>query len=68
VLGVHPVVIKAPRSHQSRPAMNVYEKASAEDIRAGLRVVSEKLLGERLATKEFATTTPKQSPKTESAA
>jgi len=36
-------------------AMNVYDKASAEDIRAGLRVVSKKLLGSDLLPKGFAT-------------
>jgi len=38
--------------------MNVYDKASVEDIRAGLRVASKKLLGGDLLP-----TTPKQPEK-----
>jgi len=34
--------------------MNVYDKASAEDIRAGLRVASKQLLGSDVTTKGFA--------------
>lgn len=47
--GVHPVVVR-DTLHQSKVdlAMNVYDKASDEDIRAGLKVVSQKLLGSDL--------------------
>jgi hypothetical protein len=51
---VHPVVIKDTLGHSKVDlAMNVYDKASAEDIRAGLRVVSKKLLGSDLLPKDF---------------
>ena len=44
--GVHPVVIKDTHHHTKVDlAMNVYHKASAEDIRDGLRVVTRALLG-----------------------
>jgi len=43
--GIHPVVIKDVLGHSKvELAMNVYDKASADDIRAGLRVVSRNLL------------------------
>jgi integrase len=52
--GVHPVVVR-DTLHQSRVdlAMNVYDKASAEDIRDGLRVVTKKLLGSDLLPKDL---------------
>lgn len=52
--GVHPAVVR-DTLHQSKVdlAMNVYDKASAEDIRAGLRVVSKKLLGSDLLPKDL---------------
>lgn len=49
-------------------AMNVYDKASGEDIRAGLKVVSQKLLGSNLLAKDLLPATPKQSVGNESAA
>jgi len=49
-------------------AMNVYDKASAEDIRAGLRVASKKLLGRDLLPNDLLPTTPKQPEEGESAA
>jgi integrase len=67
--GVHPVVIKDTLGHSKVDlAMNVYDKASAEDIRAGLRVVSKKLLGSDLLPKDLLPATPKQSERDESAA
>ena len=67
--GVHPVVIKDTLGHSKVDlAMNVYDKASAEDIRAGLRVVSKKLLGSDLLPKDLLPTTPKQSERDDSAA
>jgi hypothetical protein len=48
--------------------MNVYDKASAEDIRAGLRVVSKKLLGSDLLPTDLLPSTPKQPEGSESAA
>jgi len=67
--GVHPVVIKDTLGHSKVDlAMNVYDKASAEDIRAGLRVVSKKLLGNDLLPKDLLPTTPKESGAGESAA
>ena len=48
--------------------MNVYDKASAEDIRAGLRVASKKLLGSDLLPKDLLPTVPKQPEASESAA
>src|ERR1700730_9321863 len=54
--GVHPVVIKDTLGHSKVDlAMNVYDKASTEDIRAGLRIASKKMLGSDFATKGFAT-------------
>jgi hypothetical protein len=62
--GVHPVVIKDTLGRSKVDlSMNVYDKASAEDIRAGLRVVSKKLLGSDLLP-----VTPKQADGSESAA
>jgi len=49
-------------------AMNAYDKASAEDIRAGLRVASKKLLGSDLLPKDLLPTAQKQSDTDESAA
>jgi hypothetical protein len=47
--GVHPVVIKDTLHHRKVDlAMNVYDKSSSEDIRAGLKVMSQKLLGSDL--------------------
>ena len=67
--GVHPVVIKDTLHHSKVDlAMNVYDKASAEDIRAGLRVASEKLLGRDLLPNDLLPTTPKQPEEGESAA
>jgi hypothetical protein len=67
--GVHPVVIKDTLGHSKVDlAMNVYDKASAEDIRAGLRVVSKKLLGSGLLPKDLLPTTPKHGESDESAA
>jgi hypothetical protein len=44
--GLHPVVIKDTLHHTKvDPALNVYDKASTEDIRAGLKVASKELLG-----------------------
>lgn len=58
--GVHPVVIKDTPGHSKvNLAMNVCDKASAEDIRAGLRVVSKKLLGSDLLPKNLLPSTPK---------
>jgi hypothetical protein len=52
--GVHPVVIKDTLHHSKVDlAMNVYDKASSEDIRAGLRIVSKKLLGSDLLPKNL---------------
>jgi hypothetical protein len=67
--GVHPVVVR-DTLHHSRVdlAMNVYDKASAEDIRAGLRVVSQKLLGSDLLPKDLLPATPKPGKGSESAA
>jgi hypothetical protein len=48
--------------------MNVYDKASAEDIREGLRVVSKKLLGSDLLPKDLLPATQNQSDTGESAA
>jgi integrase len=67
--GVHPVVIKDTLHHSKVDlAMNVYDKASAEDIRAGLRVVSKKLLGSDLLRKDLLPTAPEESEGGESAA
>jgi len=67
--GVHPVVIKDTLGHSKVDlAMNVYDKASAEDIRAGLRVVSKKLLGSDLLPRDLLPATPKQGESDESAA
>jgi site-specific recombinase XerD len=67
--GVHPVVIKDTLHHSKVDlAMNIYDKASAEDIRAVLRVVSKKLLGSDLLPKDLLPATPKQDERSESAA
>jgi site-specific recombinase XerD len=67
--GVHPVVIKDTLGHSKVDlAMNVYDKASVEDIRAGLRVASKKLLGSDLLPKDLLPATPKQPEGSESAA
>jgi integrase len=67
--GVHPVVIKDTLHHSKVDlAMNVHDKASAEDIRAGLRVVSKKLLGSDLLPNDLLPTTPKHPEGSESAA
>ena len=52
--GVHPVVIKDTLGHSKVDlAMNVYDKASAEDIRAGLRVACKSLMGSDLLPKNL---------------
>jgi len=56
------------RNHTNELAMNVYDKASAEDIHAGLRVASKKLLGRDLLPKGLLPATPKQGERSESAA
>jgi integrase len=67
--GVHPVVNEDTLGHSKVDlAMNVYDKASAEDIRAGLRVASKKLLGRDLLPNDLLPTTPKQPEEGESAA
>jgi integrase len=67
--GVHPVVIKDTLGHSKVDlAMNVYDKASTEDVRAGLRVVSKKLLGSDLLPKDLLPATPKPNKGSESAA
>lgn len=59
--GVHPVVIKDTLGHSKVDlAMNVYDKASAEDIRAGLRLASKKLLGSDLLPKDLLPSSLKQ--------
>ena len=67
--GIHPVVVRYTL-HQSKVdlAMNVYDKSSSEDIRAGLRVVSEKLLGSDLLPKNLLPATPKPNEGGEDAA
>ena len=59
--GVHPVVIK-DTLHHSRVdlAMNVYDKATPQGTCAGLKVVSQKLLGSDLLPKDLLPTTPKE--------
>ena len=60
--GIHTVVIKDTLPHSKVDlAMNVYDKASAEDIRAGLRVASKKLLGTDLLAKDLLPSTPSPS-------
>jgi hypothetical protein len=49
-------------------AVNVYDKASTEDIRAGLKVVSQKLLGSDLLPNDLLPTAQKQPEDGESAA
>ena len=67
--GVHPVVIKDILGHSKVDlAMNVYDKASAEDIRDGLRVVTKKLLGSDLLPKDLLPATQKHPEGNESAA
>jgi integrase len=67
--GVHPVVVRDTLSHSKVDlAMNRYDKASTEDIRAGLKVASKKLLGSDLLPKDLLPATPKQSEGSESAA
>ena len=67
--GVHPVVIKDTLHHSKVDlAMNVYDKSSPEDIRAGLQVVSKKLLGSDLLPKDLLPITPKRADGNESAA
>ena len=48
--------------------MNTYDKASNEDIRAGLRVASKKLLGRDLLPNDLLPTTARQLEGSESAA
>ncbi len=67
--GVHPVVIKDTLGHSRVDlAMNVYDKASEEDIRAGLRVASRKLLGSDLLPKDLLPAAAKQGETDETAA
>ncbi len=67
--GVHPVVIKDTLGHSKVDlAMNTYDKASNEDIRAGLRVASKKLLGRDLLPNDLLPTTARQLEGSESAA
>jgi hypothetical protein len=64
-----PVVIKDTLHHSKVDvAMNVYDKASAEDIRAGLKVVTKKLLRSDLLPKDLLPAAPKQAEAIESAA
>ena len=48
--------------------MNVDDKATPEDIRAGLKVMSQKLLGSDLLPKDLLPAAPKQSQGSEGAA
>jgi len=67
--GVHPVVIKDTLHHSKVDlAMNVYDKASPEDIRAGLKVMSQKLLGSDLLPKNLLPAAPKPNEGGEDAA
>jgi len=67
--GVHPVVIKDTLHHSKVDlAMNVYDKSSPEDIRAGLKVMSQKLLGSDLLPKNLLPATSEQPEGNESAA
>ena len=67
--GVHPVVVRDTLGHRKVDlAMNVYDKASAEDIRSGLRIVSNKLLGSDLLPSDLLPSTPKPSEGDEDAA
>jgi hypothetical protein len=67
--GVHPVVIKDTLHHSKVDlAMNVYDRSSAEDIGAALKVVSQKLLGSNLLPKDLLPSTPKPDEGSESAA
>jgi len=67
--GIHPVVIKDTLHHSKVDlAMNVYDKASPEDIREGLRVVTKKLLGSDLLPKDLLPATPKRPEGSDSAA
>ena len=67
--GVHPVVIKDTLGQSKVDlAMNVYDKSSAEDIRAGLRIVSKKLLGRDLLPKDLLPATPRRGERDKSAA
>src|SRR5579871_1265824 len=67
--GVHPVVIKDTLGHSKVDlAMNVYDKARVEDRRAGLKVVTEKLLGSDLLPKDLLPTAQNQSDTGENAA
>ncbi|HEX6805269.1 MAG TPA: tyrosine-type recombinase/integrase [Terriglobales bacterium] len=67
--GVHPVVVR-DTLHQSKVdlAMNVYDRATADDIRDGLRVVTKALLGSDLLPRDLLPSAPKQSEGSESAA
>lgn len=67
--GVHPVVIKDTLHHRKVDlAMNVYDKSSSEDIRAGLKVMSQKLLGSDLLPTDLLPAAPKQKEGSGSAA
>jgi hypothetical protein len=68
-LAPHPVVIKDTLGHSKVDfAMNAYDKANAEDIRAGLRVVSKKLLGSDLRPEDLLPATQKAGKGSESVA
>jgi len=67
--GVHPVVIKDILGHSKVDlAMNIYDKSSPEDIRAGLRIASKKLLSSDLLPKDLLPAAPKHPEAGESAA
>jgi len=64
------VLADARALHQSKVdlAMNVYDKTAPEDIRAGLRVARQKLLGRDLIPKDLLPRTPKPGERNENAA
>lgn len=65
----HPVVIKDTLGHRKVDlAMNIYDKSSPEDIRAGLKVVSQKSLGSDLLPKNLLPATLEPGEGNESAA
>jgi hypothetical protein len=67
--GVHPVAIKDTLCHSEVDlALMLHDNAGAEEIRAGLKVVSHKLLGSNLLPKYLLPATPKPPERDESAA
>lgn len=64
------VLADARALHQSKVdlAMNVYDKTAPEDIRAGLRLARQKLLGSDLLPKNLLPSTPKPDEGSENAA